>query len=106
MIDQNRSVPAEALEAQPEPVERWAALAGMWSFDGAGALYEGPAEYAAYPPLGLALGSQRLKDGCVSANVSLSQNERAAGGILLGYQSPHFGYVTVTLGGWERGYTI
>jgi hypothetical protein len=105
MIDQNRSLDPDAERLEAQSVERWAALAGRWTFAGAGARYEGPAERAAFP-VGLAVGSQRLKDGCVSSIVSLTRNHETAGGFLLGYQSPHVGYVTATLGGWNRGYAI
>lgn len=103
MIDQNRSLDANVSEA--EPVDRWAALAGKWTFAGASAMYLGPAERSAFP-IGLAVGSQRLKDGSVSCKVSFSRNRDTAGGVLLGYQSPHVGYITATLGGWGRGYAI
>lgn len=87
-------------------VEKWAAIAGRWSFDGPSATYQGPDISRSMPSLGLALGSVRFRDGQISTRIKLNRNERTAAGIVFGYQSLNSPYLVAQLGGYGKAYAI
>lgn len=87
-------------------VDRWAAIAGRWTFDGPAATYHGPENPDARPPLGLALGSVRFRDGRIATRIKLSRNERTTGGIVFGYQSRAAPYHVAQIGAFGKAYAI
>jgi hypothetical protein len=94
-------------ETEAMPVDRWAAIAGRWSFEGGGATYLGASEESPKAPLyGLALNSVRLRDGYVAANVLLERTVKSTGGIVLGFQSLQRPYVVVAVGAFDSAYCI
>jgi hypothetical protein len=95
-------------ESTPVPltIQKWAAIAGRWSFDGASATYLGPDERHARQPLGLALGSVRLHDGQVTTRVRLSRNKETTAGIVFGYQSLDSPYLVAGIGAFNNAYAI
>jgi hypothetical protein len=56
--------------------------------------------------LGIALGSRRFRDGRISMRVKLNRNHDTSAGILLGFQSMDSAYLAVTIGGFNRAYSI
>jgi hypothetical protein len=97
---------ANSVTQGPQIAKRWAAVAGLWNFDGTEAVYHGPDDTSTTSPLGLAVCEQRFRDGQLSATVELSRNLNSSGGLLLGYQSADRGYFAATLGGHDRAYSI
>ncbi|MEX2187793.1 MAG: hypothetical protein WD875_13395 [Pirellulales bacterium] len=87
-------------------VEKWAAIAGRWSFNGTIATYNGPEEASGQPPLGLALGSVRFRDGQIATRIKLSRNERTSAGIIFGYHSFNSPYLLAALGAYNKAYAI
>lgn len=88
------------------PAENWASLAGLWTFEGNRATYNGPDEKAVRPEFGVALSSYRLKDGYVVLDVELSRNERTTAGVVLGFQSLQSNYFVAQLGAFDSAYAI
>lgn len=92
----------------PSVVVRWAALAGLWDFEGPSAAYKGPSSDAAQS-YGIALTNCNLTDGSISVQVRFSQVDNAgntAAGLLLGFQSERSRYVIAQLGGYGRAYSL
>jgi hypothetical protein len=87
-------------------VERWAAIVGRWAFDGSTAVFKGPEEITGRPPLGLALGSIRFRDGQISTRIKLSRNDRTSGGIVFGFQSFNSPYFVAQIGAYNKAYAI
>lgn len=85
---------------------RWAAIDGVWAFEGASATFlqpggNGAAEY------GIALSGANLRSGSVRAAVTLEALDEAnAGKILLGYEPSGPRYVSVGIGGGGHAYTL
>jgi len=95
----------ETVEVNPQPVKKWAAIAGRWRFAGTSAHYDGPDKVGSEAP-GLARASIRFRDGILQTRVKLSRTERTAGGLFFGFQSMDSPYVTVQLGAFGRAYVI
>lgn len=87
-------------------IKKWAAIAGRWSFEGPIAKYYGPDDPESPPPLGLALGSIRFRDGQISTRFKLARNQRTAAGIVFGYQSLDSPYLSAQIGGFDNAYSI
>lgn len=87
----------------------WAALMGRWSFDSAGALYEGPLDDQ-QQPYGLALSELRLRDGHASVTIIFDNltdpSTNVSAGIVLGFQSEAGSYMNPQLGGWKSAYAM
>lgn len=98
---------AEPAKAGPQKVDKWAAIAGRWKFSKKEATYLGPDEsFKGGMPLGIVLGSQRLRDGTIKTTIKLKRNENTSAGIVIRFQSLIARYLTVQLGGWNRAYAI
>ncbi|MBX9791111.1 MAG: DUF1080 domain-containing protein [Pirellulales bacterium] len=87
---------------------QWAAIAGHWTFDGAGGVFSanGSHDERSGNPFGIALSSHRVRDGAILLDVRLSDRLEMAGGVVLGFESIHSPYTIITLGGWDRAYSI
>ena len=97
---------SEVSEPAPKLVEKWAALAGRWTFSPVAARYLGLNEQSGAIPLGVALGSIPFRDGKLTTTVRLTRQERTSGGVVLGYQSMNAEWLAVQIGGYGRGYAI
>ena len=87
----------------------WAAVTGIWRFDGSSASYTGPTPGEGLQPYGIALTNWNLADGFVRARVKLSQidaNGDISGGVVLGFHSERSRYILAQLGGYGRAYSI
>ncbi len=87
---------------------RWAALAGLWSFDNGSATYKGPSSEAPQS-FGIALSNCNLTDGSISVQVKFSEIDVAgntSAGVLLGFQSERSRYLIAQLGGYGRAYSL
>jgi hypothetical protein len=87
---------------------RWAAVTGLWEFQGSSAAYTGPSspQGQAY---GLAVTNWNLTDGAVRVGISFSDVDgqgNIAGGIALGFQSERSRYILAQLGGYGRAYSL
>jgi hypothetical protein len=97
----------EMANVSPQPVKKWAAIAGRWKFSGKSAVYEGPNEPGTPVPLGLARASGGLRgDAVIRTRIKLSRTEKTAGGILLGFQSVDSGYFAAALGAFDKAYAV
>jgi hypothetical protein len=100
------AIASDLIDSSPaEPANRWAAVAGRWTFDGDAASYHGE-QGDSSRQLGVALNSVRLRDGYFSACVTLHRLEKTTGGIVLGYQSMQRGYAVAALGAFESAYAV
>lgn len=91
-------------------INRWAAIAGDWSFSDHGARYAGAGEANIPAMHGLALCDERFRDGLIRVGLKFEGpseplKERSAG-IALGYHSESGGYLIVGLGGFDQAYSI
>ena len=99
----NGSPSAGAVDTQ------WAAVRGLWEFQGHSATYTGPSSSDGSPPYGIALSNWNLTDGKVRVHVKFEQvnsEGQVAAGVVLGFQSERSRYVVVQLGGYGRAYSI
>lgn len=87
-------------------VKKWAAIAGRWTFNGSAATYHGPEDPQSRPPLGLALGSLRFRDGQLATRIKLNRNESTTAGIVFGYQSFNSPYLVAQIGAYNKAYAI
>jgi hypothetical protein len=87
----------------------WAALAGRWTFNSGGAVYEGPLEDQ-QPQYGLALSDLRLRDGHSRVTIVFDNlddpSTNISAGIVLGFQSETGSYMNPQLGGWNSAYAL
>jgi hypothetical protein len=83
---------------------RWAAVTGLWKFQGSSATYLGPS--AAEGSYGIAVTNWSLSDGAVRAGISFSGIEGSAAGLVLGFQSERSRYALAQLGGYGRAYSL
>jgi len=90
----------------PQVVERWAAIAGRWTFYEKTAQYQGPEERQPWPPLGLARASLPFRDGVIRSRIRLSRTEKTTGGLFLGFQSVKSLYFMAQIGGFDRAYAL
>jgi hypothetical protein len=97
-------VAAIAIEKKLQPITNWAALAGHWTFEKARATYTKPTTQSS-TPFGLAISDARLRDGTVSAQVTLGRDGETTAGIVLGYSGEQ-GYVAGQLGAYNAAYAI
>ncbi|MEX0700540.1 MAG: hypothetical protein WD069_00450 [Planctomycetales bacterium] len=81
-------------------------MAGRWRFDGSTATYLGPAQPESRIKLGLALGSERFRDGRITTRIKLTRNRSTSAGIVFGYQSLAAPYFVAQIGGFEKAYSI
>ena len=87
---------------------RWAAIAGLWEFNGSSAAYSGPTAETGLT-YGIAVTNRILADGTARIKVNLSEVDHTgqiAAGILLGYHSEQSRYVVAQLGGYGRAYSL
>lgn len=98
-------------DSEPFAITNWAAIAGVWEFEGAKALYKGPTGDAGLP-YGVALSDVQLRDGVVQAKVSFTPEgstnklRDTTAGVILGFQSESAEYVMAQLGAYDRAYVI
>jgi hypothetical protein len=88
---------------------RWAAISGLWHFDGLSASYLGPSSGEGLQPYGISLTNWNLTDGSVRVRIKFSQVDsdgQISAGLVLGFQSERSRYVIVQLGGYGRAYSI
>ena len=88
---------------------RWAAISGLWHFDGSSARYLGPSSSEGIQPYGISLTNWNLTDGSVRVRIKFSQVDsegQISAGLVLGFQSERSRYVIVQLGGYGRAYSI
>jgi hypothetical protein len=86
----------------------WAALSGLWTFQGGSARYLGP-NPGATSPYGIAITSSKLSDGKASVQVKFTKIDsdgHIAAGIVLGFQSESSRYVVAQLGGYGSAYSV
>jgi len=93
-------------EPVPTPIEKWAAIAGRWTFSERQVKYTGPEKPEDPFPLGLALSSERFRDGRLATRIKLQRNERIAAGIFFGYESLNSPYLSAQIGGFDRAFSI
>src|SRR6266487_3734256 len=87
---------------------RWAAVSGLWRFDGPSARYLGPSDEGPQS-YGIALTNWNLTDGSVQVRIIFSEVDsegHISAGLVLGFQSERSRYLTVQLGAWGRAYAI
>jgi hypothetical protein len=84
---------------------RWAAVTGVWEFQGSSATYPGPSSPQGQP-YGLAVTNWSLTDGAVRVGVSFSGIEGSAAGLVLGFQSERSRHALAQLGGYGRAYSL
>ncbi len=82
----------------------WAAITGNWSFKGNSADYTGSA--AILSPVGVALSSEKMRNGHISGKIRLNDALKNAGRILLGYNVVTGSYYSVGIGGYDYAYLI
>jgi hypothetical protein len=87
-------------------VDKWAAISGKWKFTKNSAQYLGPTPGQPTPPVGLARGSVRFRDGLICSKVKLSKNEATTAGFFVRFQSPDSPYAVAQIGAWDRAYAI
>lgn len=88
---------------------RWAAVTGVWQFEGSSASYTGPSSGDGFTPYGMALTNWNLAGGSVRVGIRFSEvnaEGHIAGGVVLGFQSERSRYVLVQLGGYGSAYSI
>ncbi|HZK81406.1 MAG TPA: hypothetical protein VFC46_10075 [Humisphaera sp.] len=90
-----------------EAVTRFAALAGRWEFEGATARFLQPTPNQA-GPVGIALASNRFRNGKFSVDIELSTNEekKTSAGLVFGFQSMDGPYMSAQIGGWDTAYSF
>jgi len=103
-------------DSQTRTIEKWAAIAGRWQFQGTTARYLGPDDPKSRPALGIApqsrpalgiaIGSARFRDGDIETRIRLSRNERTSAGIVFGFQSLESPYLIASIGGFDNAYSI
>jgi hypothetical protein len=97
---------AEA-DFQWEPITRWAALAGDWTFHERTARFAGRSVPHGH---GLAVCNEIFQDGRLRCKVRFEGQEGAlddrSAGIVLGYSSESEGYLVIGLGGFQSAYSI
>lgn len=96
----------DKVDAVPTLVKKWAAIAGQWRFTKSEVEYHGPTNKGSGPPLGLALGSLRFRNGEVKTQVRLTRNQKTTAGIVFGYQSLNSAYLVAQIGAFEKAYAI
>jgi hypothetical protein len=97
----------EMANLSPQPVKKWAAIAGRWKLSGKTAEYDGPNEPGISNPVGLARASGGLRgDAVIRTRIKLSRTEKTSGGILFGFQAVDSPYFAATLGAFERAYAV
>ena len=89
----------------------WAAIAGLWDFDGGTATYRGPGSGDSGDPYGIALTDRGLTDGSLGVRISFSEMSSVesgyvSAGVVLGFQSERSRYIVVQLGRYKRAYSI
>jgi hypothetical protein len=101
----------ESLLGLDKPIIKWAPAVGLWDTSTADPVYLKPQENN--QPYGLCISDVRFQGGMVKVTVCLpkaddgdSVHPDTAGGILIGYRSPNDEYLSATLGGYGRGYTL
>src|SRR5262245_35936299 len=87
-------------------IDKWAALAGRWSFSTGKATYRGPDQKGVPIPLGLAVGSPPFRDGCLKTRVKLSQAKATTGGAIVGYSAITSPYIAIQIGAFDKAYAI
>src|SRR6266850_2812980 len=81
---------------------RWAAVSGLWRFDGSSAKYLGPLGEG-LQSYGIALTNWNLTDGSVQVRISFSEVDaegHISAGLVLGFQSERSRYLVVQLGAY------
>jgi hypothetical protein len=94
----------------PPPIERewlhpssWAALVGLWTFDGVSATYRGPQDPdAAY---GISITDLQFRGGVFGADVTLDKPE-AAGRLVFGHEPETGAYYSAGVGGGAAAYVL
>jgi hypothetical protein len=87
-------------------IEKWAAINGKWPFSKTSAEYLGPEPDQPAPPIGLARGSARFRDGLICSTVKLSRNENTSAGFFVRFQSTDAPYALAQIGAGNRAYAI
>lgn len=85
-------------------VPRWAPIAGRWSFDERTAKYMSPEEQR--DPFGLALSSDRLRQGTIEVTVKLDNPSEGSARLVFGYDSSNGNYFSIGIGGYGRAYVL
>lgn len=93
-----------AARPKAQRISNWAAMAGIWSFEKNRATYQRPTSQDAIS-FGIAVSDARLRDGTVSAQMSLGREGLTSAGIVLGYAQGQR-YVVAQLGGYNAAYAI
>jgi hypothetical protein len=83
---------------------RWAPVAGNWSFEGKTAKYLSPEEQRS--PFGLALSTDRFRQGTLQARVRLDEPVNGSARIVFGYDSSSTNYFSAGIGGYGRAYVL
>lgn len=82
----------------------WAAIAGRWSLRGNNADYNGSDD--PNTPVGVALSSEKIRNGHISVKLKLNDCKQNSGRILLGYNVVTGSYYSAGLGGYGHAYLI
>ena len=85
-------------------LEVLAPLAGRWQFRQKSAIYEGPQENA-WAPFGLAISSQRLRNGRIRATVAFPK-QHSVGRIVFGRNAKTNAYFSAGIGGYGYAYLL
>jgi len=89
------------------PEKNWASLAGSWEIDGSHLKFKGAGGRGEFKErFGIARCSNRFRDGTISAQITLSRASRTAAGIAIGFHSINRPYVVLSLGSFDRAYSI